>query len=41
MTAVEAMADIYQAIPVDAAAGWLEESRLPGDLDQIENPWDS
>lgn len=41
MTALEAMADIYQTIPADAAEGWIEESRLLGNLNQIKNSWDS
>lgn len=42
MTALEAMADIYQTLPADAAKDWLEESRLSSRLsDEIEDPWDS
>jgi antitoxin (DNA-binding transcriptional repressor) of toxin-antitoxin stability system len=42
MTALEAMADIYQTLPPDAAKDWLKESRLRGKLsEEIRDPWDS
>jgi antitoxin (DNA-binding transcriptional repressor) of toxin-antitoxin stability system len=42
MTALEAMADIYQTLPHDAAKDWLKESRLHGKLsEEIRDPWDS
>jgi hypothetical protein len=42
MTALEAMADIYQTLPPDAAKDWLKESRLHGKLsEEIRDPWDS
>ncbi len=42
MTALEAMADLYQTLPPDAAQDWLEESRMPGSLrDELRDPWDS
>jgi len=42
MTAIEAMADLYQTLPPDAAEDWLKESRLPGKLSkEIRDPWDS
>jgi len=42
MTALEAMADIYQTLPPDAARDWNKESRLPQTLKKgIEDPWDS
>jgi hypothetical protein len=42
MTALEAMADIYQTLPPDAAKGWHKDSRLPGKLSkEMRDPWDS
>ena len=42
MTALEAMADIYQTLPPDAAMDWEKESRLPEKLKKgIRDPWDS
>ena len=42
MTALEAMADLYQTLPPEAAEGWLEESRIPGRLkDELRDSWDS
>lgn len=40
MTALEAMADIYQTLPPDVAKDWLKESRLRGKLsEEISDPW--
>jgi len=42
MTAIEAMADLYQTLPPDAGRDWLAESRLPGKFsDEIIDPWHS
>lgn len=42
MTAIEAMADIYQTLPPDAGKDWLEDSRKTPKLsDEVRNPWDS
>jgi antitoxin (DNA-binding transcriptional repressor) of toxin-antitoxin stability system len=42
MTAIEAMADIYQTLPSDAGKYWLEDSRKTPKLsDEVLNPWDS
>jgi antitoxin (DNA-binding transcriptional repressor) of toxin-antitoxin stability system len=52
LTALEAMADLYQTLPEDAALGWFEDSRqprskaaeageAPGYVDEMHDPWDS
>ncbi len=52
LTAMEAMADLYETLPEEAAAGWLEDSRLPfgdmnrkgpaqGHADEMRDPWAS
>ena len=42
MTALEAMADLYQTLPPEAAEDWLEESRMPGRVsEELRDPWDS
>ncbi|MCD6352873.1 MAG: type II toxin-antitoxin system Phd/YefM family antitoxin [Proteobacteria bacterium] len=42
MTALEAMADLYQTLPPDAAQNWREEVRIHGRLsEEIRDPWDS
>jgi antitoxin (DNA-binding transcriptional repressor) of toxin-antitoxin stability system len=42
MTALEAMADLYRTLSPEAAADWLEESRMPARLrDELRDPWDS
>jgi len=33
LTAIEAMGDLYQTLPEDAARGWLAESRTNGTLE--------
>lgn len=41
-TALEAMVDLYRTLPEKAAAGWLIDSRHPGEteLDQeLKDPW--
>ena len=52
LTAMEAMADLYQTLSDDAASGWLQDSRQPlgdhgqesdgqGTIDEMRDPWDS
>jgi PHD/YefM family antitoxin component YafN of YafNO toxin-antitoxin module len=41
LTAKEAMSDIYNILSDDAGENWLEDSRIDGNIDQLENPWDS
>lgn len=42
MTALEAMADLYQTLPPEAGQDWLEDSRMPVKLsDELRDPWDS
>ncbi|MGA1823154.1 MAG: type II toxin-antitoxin system Phd/YefM family antitoxin [bacterium] len=42
MTALEAMADLYQTLSLDAAQEWLKESRIESNLtDEVRDPWDS
>ena len=42
MTALEAMADLYQTLPPDAAEDWIDDSRIPAKLfEELRDPWDS
>ena len=42
MTAIEAMADLYQTLPPEAAKDWIGESRIPVRLsDELRDPWAS
>jgi hypothetical protein len=52
LTALEAMTDLYNTLPEDAAAGWFEDSRqplsradeegeAPGCVDEMRDPWAS
>lgn len=42
MTAIEAMADLYNTLPLEAGKDWLADSRIPRKLfEEIRNPWDS
>jgi antitoxin (DNA-binding transcriptional repressor) of toxin-antitoxin stability system len=46
LTAVEAMGDLYQTLPEDAAATWEADSRASCLKDErlpkgVRNPWDS
>jgi len=42
LTALEAMADLYQTLPPDAAKEWGKESRINGTLsEEMRDPWDS
>ncbi|MEA3436499.1 MAG: type II toxin-antitoxin system Phd/YefM family antitoxin [Thermodesulfobacteriota bacterium] len=42
MTALEAMADLYQTLPPDAAEDWIDDSRIPTKLfEELRDPWDS
>ena len=40
-TAIEAMADLYKMIPLEAGDTWLEDSRMTETLDELENKWES
>ena len=41
-TALEALADLYRTLPLDAARDWLDESRMPATLsEELRDPWDS
>ena len=42
LTALEAMADLYQTLPSDAAMDWEKESRMNRKLsEEMRDPWDS
>lgn len=42
LTALEAMADIYQTLTPEAARDWLDESRIEGKLaSEMRDPWAS
>jgi hypothetical protein len=42
MTALEAMADLYQTLAPEAGQNWLEDSRMPVQLsEELRDPWDS
>jgi len=45
MTALEAMADLYQTLPDAAGRDWLTDSRSTGLVDvvseEVRDPWDS
>ena len=42
LTALDAMADLYQTLQPEAAADWLADSRIPGTLaDELRDPWDT
>lgn len=43
LTALEAMADLYQTLPPEAAEGWLKDScpTDPGLHDEVRDPWAS
>jgi antitoxin (DNA-binding transcriptional repressor) of toxin-antitoxin stability system len=42
LTALEAMADLYQTLTPEAGQSWLEDSRMPAHLsDELRDPWDS
>jgi antitoxin (DNA-binding transcriptional repressor) of toxin-antitoxin stability system len=39
-TALEALGDLYRTLDEEAAAGWLEDARLPETLDEeLRDPW--
>ncbi|MCF6335440.1 MAG: type II toxin-antitoxin system Phd/YefM family antitoxin [Spirochaetales bacterium] len=41
LNALEAMGDLYQTLPDDAGKDWLNDSTLPGSLqDEMKDPWD-
>ena len=40
MTALEALADHYRALPPDVAKNWLDESRMPATLsEELRDPF--
>ncbi len=40
LTALEAMGDLYQTLPDDAGKDWLNDSTIPGSLqDEMKDPW--
>ena len=42
MTALEAMADLYQTLSPEAGTDWLEDSRIPEKLNkELRDPWAS
>ena len=43
MTALEAMADLYQTLAPEAGQNWLEDSRIPPVQlsEELHDPWDS
>ncbi|MBI1871486.1 MAG: type II toxin-antitoxin system Phd/YefM family antitoxin [Chlamydiae bacterium] len=41
LTALEALADLYQTLPEKAAKNWLKQSRIPNTVKEIRNPWAS
>lgn len=42
MTALEAMADLYQTLTPEAGQHWLDDSRIPVHLsEELRDPWDS
>lgn len=41
LTAMEAMSDLYMTLPEDAGAEWAADSRIPGTLNEVRDPWES
>lgn len=42
MTALEAMADLYQTLSPEAGRDWLDDSRIPAKLrEELRDPWAS
>ena len=42
LTATEAMGDLYRTISPEAAASWVEESKMKSTLEEeMKDPWDS
>lgn len=43
MTALEAMTDLYQTLPVGAGDTWIRDSRQGGTVlsEKIKDPWDT
>ncbi len=39
LTAQQAMGDLYRTIPEDAGVSWAAESRIPGTLEELRDPW--
>ena len=40
LTAIEAMSDLYNTIPDDAAHTWVKDSKINGKLKEIKDPWE-
>ena len=40
MTALETLADLYRTLPDEAAGTWLSDSKTPGTLDEMRDPWE-
>jgi antitoxin (DNA-binding transcriptional repressor) of toxin-antitoxin stability system len=40
LTALEAMSDLYRTLPENSAGDWVRESRIPGTLDEMKDPWE-
>jgi hypothetical protein len=40
VTAAEALGDLYRTLPEAAAAGWLDDSMIPGSqIPEMRDPW--
>jgi antitoxin (DNA-binding transcriptional repressor) of toxin-antitoxin stability system len=40
-TALEAMGDLYRTMPSKAGDGWVRQSRIPGSIKEMRDPWGS
>ncbi len=40
LTAIEAMSELYRTLPEDGAENWEEDSKIPGTLDEMKDPWE-
>jgi hypothetical protein len=40
MTALEALADLYKTLPDEAGKSWSSDSKTPGTLDKMRDPWE-
>lgn len=41
MTAIEALADLYRTLPVDAGKNWLRDSRIGATAKELRDAWAS
>lgn len=39
LTAIEAMSDLYRTLPEKAGKTWEKEGKIPGTLEEAEDPW--